>query len=360
MRRMDTLTSLNWMKEHNLTDLAKEASQQLRKIFFPCLGIQNEKILIIGDIGSRGKYVSPVLAGGYYYAAESLNLNAKLILQESKVRGTEADIEVQDAIAELREKNVIVTILSDKLGGLGKLGKSFRKFCYSKKHRFVSAPSLGRLDTSRVFDILKAIDINYKPLQAQHAEIKKQLDEASELHATTSAGTDLLFNIEGAEAVASDGNYVLPGKGGNLPAGEVFIPPNGKKVEGKVVIDVSSRTIKGTCLVKDPVTLTIKNGSIVNIEGKEEAQELEQTLKWAATKAKYPYNLRRISEFGIGLNPNASVIGATIVDEKTKGTAHIAIGSNYWFGGDIYAFIHLDQIFNKPEIRLDGKLLKID
>src|SRR3989344_3071098 len=357
---MDTLASLNWLKETKLVDLAKETSQPLKRIFLPCLGIQNEKILIIGDTGSAGKYVSPVLSGAYYYAAESLNLNTKLILQESKARGTEADEEVQNAIAELREGNVIFTILSDKLGSLGKLGKSFRHLCKTKKHRFVSAPSLGRLDTDKISAILRAIDINYKPLQVQHAEIKKQLDEAKELHVTTDAGTDLYFNIDGMESIASDGNYALPGKGGNLPAGEVYTPPNGKKVEGKVVIDVSSRTIGGTRLIKHPVTLFIENGSIVNIEGKDEAKELQETLEWAAERAKQPGNVRRISEFGIGMNPNASVIGATIVDEKTKGTAHIAIGSNYWFGGDIYAFIHLDQIFNKPAIKLDGKLLKID
>ena len=48
-----------------------------------------------------------------------------------------------------------------------------------------------------------------------------------------------------------------------------------------------------------------------------------------------------------------------IVDDKTLGTAHIGIGSNYWFGGSIYAIIHLDQVFKNPAIYLDGKLLKI-
>lgn len=69
--------------------------------------------------------------------------------------------------------------------------------------------------------------------------------------------------------------------------------------------------------------------------------------------------MRRICELGIGLNPNASIIGAMIVDDKTLGTAHIGIGSNYWFGGNIYAIIHLDQVFKNPTIYFDGELLKI-
>ena len=94
-------------------------------------------------------------------------------------------------------------------------------------------------------------------------------------------------------------------------------------------------------------------------KGHEEAKQLEATLKWAASVAKNPGNVRRICELGIGLNPNAHIIGAMIVDDKTLGTAHIGIGSNYWFGGNIYAIIHLDQVFKNPTVYLDGKILKI-
>ena len=112
-------------------------------------------------------------------------------------------------------------------------------------------------------------------------------------------------------------------------------------------------------LIKKPIELTIKDGEITEIKGGEEAKQLENTLKWAASVAKNPGNVRRICELGIGLNPKASIIGAMIVDDKTLGTAHIGIGSNYWFGGNIYAIIHLDQVFKNPKIYLDGELLKI-
>ena len=59
------------------------------------------------------------------------------------------------------------------------------------------------------------------------------------------------------------------------------------------------------------------------------------------------------------MNPKAKIIGAMIIDDKTLGTAHIGIGSNYWFGGNIYAIIHLDQVFRNPKIYLDGKVLKV-
>ena len=356
---METLESLKWLKEHNLYELASKVSLSLKKVFTPCLAVKDEKVLIVGDIGYENRNVAALLSGSYYLAAEQLNLDAKLILQNVKARGDISDDDVVKGLSDLKTGNIIILNMSDKLGNIKELGKSFRRWVAKKNHRFVSAMSLGDLATSNVDLILKAIDVNYKPLQTQHEEIRQRLENAKEVHITTPAGTDLYYNKGGIKAIAADGNYTMQGTGGNLPAGEVYAPPNGKKIEGKVVIDGSSRTHEHTILIRDPIELTIEDGDIVEIKGKEEARQLENTLKWAASVAKNPGNVRRVCELGIGLNPKAQIVGAMIVDDKTLGTAHIGIGSNYWFGGNIYAIIHLDQVFKNPTIYLDGELLKI-
>ncbi len=356
---METIESLKWIREHNLYELASNTAIFLKKVFTPCLAVKDEKLLIIGDVGYENRNVAGILSTAYYLAAKQLNLDAKLILQNVKSRGDISDDFVINDLVELKEGNIIILNMSDKLGSIQQLGKSFRRWNAKKKHRFISAMSLGDLPTSNIDLILKAMDINYKPLQTQHEEIRQKLKCAKEVHITTQAGTDLHYNKEGINAISADGNYTLPGTGGNLPAGEVYAPPNGKNVEGKVVIDGSSRTHEHTNLIKNPIELTIEEGVITNIKGKEEAKQLEDTLKWAASVAKNPGNVRRICELGIGLNPKAQIIGAMIVDDKTLGTAHIGIGSNYWFGGNIYAIIHLDQVFKKPTIYLDGEKLEI-
>lgn len=356
---METVESLKWLKEHNYYDLASKVAFSLKKVFTPCLAVNNEKVLIVGDIGYENRNVAAVLSGAYYLAAEQLKLDVKLILQNVKSRGDASDEDVVKALSELKTGNIIILNMSDKLGNIQELGKSFRRWVAKKNHRFISAMSLGDLATSNIDLILKAIDVNYKPLQTQHEEIRQRLEKAKEVHITTPAGTDLYYNKQGIRAIAADGNYTAPGKGGNLPAGEVYAPPNGKRIEGKVIIDGSSRTHEHTILIRKPIELTIEDGNIVEIKGGEEAKQLENTLKWAASVAKNPGNVRRICELGIGLNPKASIIGAMIVDDKTLGTAHIGIGSNYWFGGNIYAIIHLDQVFKNPMIYLDGELLKI-
>lgn len=356
---METLESLKWIKQHNLYDLASRASISLKKVFAPCLAAKHEKVLIIGDVGYENRNAATVLSGAYYLAAEQLKLDAKLILQEVKSRGDISDGDVVRSLSELKTGNIIILNMSDKLGNIQELGKSFRRWVAKKQHRFVSAMSLGDLATSNIDLILQAIDVNYKPLQTKHEEIRQKIEKAKEVHITTPAGTDLHYNKSGINAIAADGNYTMPGTGGNLPAGEVYAPPNGKGIEGNVIIDGSSRTHEHTILIKNPIELIIKDGNIVEIRGKEEAKQLENTLKWAASVAKNPGNVRRICELGIGLNPKAQIIGAMIVDDKALGTAHVGIGSNYWFGGNIYAIIHLDQVFKNPTIYLDGELLKI-
>lgn len=356
---MGTLESLKWLKDHNLYDLAYRTSIALKKVFTPCFAVKDEKVLIIGDIGYENRNAAAVMSGAYYLAAEQLRLDAKLIFQNVKSRGDVSDEDVIHALSDLKSGNIIILNMSDKLGNIKELGKSFRRWVAKRNHRFVSAMSLGDLATSNIELILNAIDVNYKPFQVQHEEIRQRLEKAKEVRVTTPAGTDLIYNKAGIKAIAADGNYTIHGTGGNLPAGEVYSPPNGKRIEGKVVIDGSSRTHEHTILIKKPIELEIKDGEIVDIKGGEEAKRLEATLKWAASVAKNPGNVRRVCELGIGLNPKASIIGAMIIDDKTLGTAHIGIGSNYWFGGNIYAIIHLDQVFKNPTIYLDDEKLTI-
>jgi len=356
---METLEALKWLKGNDLYSSARNISLNLKKIFTPCLGVTDEQVLIIGDRGYKNKQIASILAGSYYLAAEELNLNAKLLIQDVKSRGSIADSDVIASLHGLKEGSIILVSMSDKLGSIDDLGKSFRKMCKKKKYRFVSALSLGDLQTGKLNHVVDSIDTNYRAIQSKHEQLKNFLDNKKELHVQTKLGTDITIGIDGMPRNSANGNYTEPGTGGNLPAGEIYMPPNGKKVNGSVVIDASSRNHKHTTLIKKPIKLTIEDGSITQIEGDDEALQLKKTLEWAEGVAKYPGSVRRIGEIGIGLNPKAKVIGSTLVDEKALGTAHVGIGSNYWFGGSVYAIIHLDQIFHNPIIKADGEEFKL-
>jgi len=299
-----------------------------------------------------------MLAWGYYIAAKKRKLDVDILFQNVKKGFMRADEHVATALKELPVGSIIILSVSNKLGRIG-LSKSFRGFCNERKHRFISSTGLGDANNSHFDIFMEAISVNYSRMAKRGLEIKKKLDKAKEIRVKTDVGTDLRFNVEGMTAIANVGNYYSDINGGNMPAGEVYIPPKGYySVNGVLVVDGSMKSIDGAFLLDAPLKLFIEEGRIVKIEGKY-AELLEKTFCQHENRAKYPYRVRHIGELGIGINPGAVLIGSTIIDEKVLGTAHVGIGSNYWFGGDIKTIFHGDQIFKNPRIFVDGVKLDI-
>lgn len=343
------------LKKNKILEHSYRNAKHYKNVYKHCLGLDNENILIIGDHGFKNRNLSSMLTHMNYVASQDEGFDAKVIFQKPKNRVTEVDKPVLDALKNLPKNSVIFTNISHRLGTLDGLGKSFRKFCKQRGHRFISSTSLGAIHNNNHRSFMRALDVDYKKLSKRHWKLKKKLDNASEAHITTKAGTDMFFDLQGMDGRVADSIYREPGTGGNLPAGEAYIAPANKGVFGKAVIDVSAKTMNGTVMVNQPISMYIENGDVKKIKGGYEARKLQKSIDWAHKTANTTWGLKRIGELGIGLNDRARPIGATLIDEKVLGTAHIAIGSNYWFGGSVRAKIHLDQVFNKPTIKLDGK-----
>jgi aminopeptidase len=328
------------------------------KVIKSCLKIKDQFVLIISDAGVPGKQLAPMLAQGYYLAAKKRKLGVEIMFQSVKKGFMHADEHVTTALNNLPEGSVIILSVSNKLGRIG-LSKSFRRFCNERKHRFISSTGVGDANDTHFEMFMEAININYSRMAKKGLAIKKKLDKAKEVRVKTKAGTDLKFNVEGMKAIANVGNYYSEINGGNMPAGEVYIPPKGYYgVSGVLVVDGSMKSIEGAFLLDEPLKLFVEEGRIVKIEGKY-SELLEKTFLQYENRAKYPYRVRHIGELGIGINPGAVLIGSTIMDEKVLGTAHVGIGSNYWFGGDIKTIFHGDQIFKNPRIFVDGVQLDL-
>ncbi|MBW2995348.1 aminopeptidase [Candidatus Woesearchaeota archaeon] len=356
---MEYTDLMQFLEKENLFDYVKDNSFYFQNIIKNCLGTTEGDILIISDLGKNNCRASILTAASYYNAAKRLGLTPKLVLQDIKMKGERAGQEVIDALANLDHKTTIIIATSGYLGSTHEVTKAFRKFCKKFKHKFVSTTGLLELPTRKFTRLIECMNIDYKEMKKRAKTIKNVLNNGKTLRIQTMAGTDVVAGIEGMKAVMNIGLYLKPGQGGNLPAGEVYIPPEPGTVNGKVVIDGSLRHNKGTALLKKPVTFTIENGTVVDIEETPQSKNLINTLEEAEKRAKYPENVRKVSEFGFGINPRASIIGPNLINEKTLGTAHIALGSNAWFGGTIYSIIHLDQVFRKPKIIVDDKLLII-
>jgi hypothetical protein len=346
------------LKKKGMHRVVQEYYPFFTKVFKGCLKADHEDILIIADHGFFNRMLSPTVGACYYFAAKEIGLNVKLVLQQPKNIGDKADQGILKALSKHAKKNIVMVNVSNKLGSLKPLTPSFRGLMKEKQYKFTSLSGLGSLDNSHLKTIIQNIDINYGKLQSRCKRIKKIFDKGNGLFVTTKAGTDLFMDIRGKTSIANDGNYALPGMGGNMPCGEVYLPPNSTNAQGTIVIDGSIRHRKGTELIHNrPVTLTVRGSKITRVEGGVAADLLEQSLAWAEQNTKWPERVRTLAEFSVGLNPHARILGHTFIDEKTEGTSHIAIGSNKWFGGDVKTNIHVDHVFRSPTVKVDKTVI---
>lgn len=353
--------SFTWLENNGYFDFKKDTLRMFKRILKQTIKPKHEEMLVLGDTGHENFRLSTKLSAYYFLASEKMGVDSKVLLQTPKEKGESTNPEIINALAAHKTENIVIANLSNKFGSLKDLGSSFRSFCKQQDHRFISTTSLGFITNDMEDLFIRTLNIDYKSLAKKHAKLKEIFDEGESARVTTEAGTDLKVGIKGVTSISADGLYNKPGTGGNLPSGEVYLPPAKKQVDGKIVIDGSSRNIDRTELIQKPFTISVKNGEIFKIEGEGSgAQNLLNSIKWAKQTAKHDWGVKRIGELGIGLNPNAKLIGSTIIDEKVLGTAHIAVGSNHWFGGTIYSIIHLDQVFKNPILEVDGNEININ
>ena len=355
---MDEKELMQFLIKKDLFDTVKNNAYYFKRIFKQCFNAsENDSIVLVSDLGEDERNVAAMVAGAYCMAAKSLGIEISVLLQSSSSTNV-TDEKVANGLLNLQKGGIAMMALTNKLGTLGGKEKSYRTLAKSKGHRFASSTSLGGLTNDKFADFVKAIDIDYFSLQRRMQLVKEKLDAGNEVNVTTPAGTDIRLKIKHQKAISVAGEYINNGNGGNIPVGEVYMPPDKKDVEGMIVIDGSMRDHQMTRIISSPIRMTVKDGAVTDIEGGEEAKLLEQSLQRAESMSKYSWGVRRIGEFGIGMNPGARIIGSTLIDEKTLGTCHFALGSNYWFGGTIKAIIHYDQVLKNPTIKVDDEVLK--
>jgi hypothetical protein len=356
---MTPVEFVKWLKEKGLFSTVESHHHIFERIYRQCLAVQREHVLIIGDAGYERRRASALMLGCYLLAAKRLGLKYQLVIQEPKALHATADDSLVQSLLDIPDRSVLVVAISGKLGSLKVLGKSFRKYVRNHNHRFASTMSIGDLPTHKYPMLMKSLDIDYDELCRKGRALKAIMDRAAEIRVTAPGGTDLRFDVRRMAAVPNTGRYTEPRSGGNIPAGEVYIAPRKRGVWGRAVIDVSSKVKGSTTMIRKPIRMRIEEGKVTELKGGEEAELLKDTLRQAERRAKYPWGIRRIGELGIGLNSKASIAGPTLINEKVLGTAHIALGSNVWFGGSIFAITHYDQVFKDATVYADKRRIDI-
>lgn len=325
---------------------------------------KDEKVLIVTNPGTDVLAISQSL----YAAALEAGGRPTIMIQPVKAQMDYAEEAVIAAFES--QPDVVISISAEKLGK-DRSGMQTPYEWDGVSYDHVFHYQLHGAKTLRAFwspsatvEMFKAtVPIDYRELRSRCETLKGIIDDAVEVRVTNPKGTDIRLGVRGREAKLDDGDYSLPGSGGNLPAGEVFISPELGTANGGIVFDGSISNAAGDIIIHTPIRCRVESGYVTDIQGAEEAMTLASTLEAAAANAlamgkegrlprekaaEYAKNARNIGELGIGLNPRAKVVGNMLEDEKAFRTCHFAIGHNY--DEDAPALIHLDGLVSEPTI----------
>jgi leucyl aminopeptidase (aminopeptidase T) len=222
---------------------------------------------------------------------------------------------------------------------------------YSTSHTrfrdFLTRVCGARYASMPLFDVSMlegSMDVDWKALAKRTNAIAKIVGTAEILEVRTPNGTHISFSKKGRKVLPDTGILTRGGSFGNLPAGEVFLAPLEGTAGGKLILQWAP-----TRELRSPITLTVKNGSVIRVEGDE---------PYAATlRAKLDERTenRNIAELGIGTNDRAKRPDNILESEKILGTVHIALGDNSSFGGTVKTPFHQDFVFFRPTVVLIDK-----
>lgn len=341
-----------------MTKLIEAAKVAMRDV----VGLrENEEVLIITNFEGD---VFPV-ARAIFDVTREMSGRPMMAIQEMKTTYNYAERLVLETIKA--EPDVIVSLSANKMGkdphGLmvGYVGRDGKRYDHifdkliegDKKIRGFWSP------TTTVDMFERCVALDYGEMQATAARIKKALERAGEIHVTSPAGTDAYISVKGRKPMLDDGNFRLPGLGGNLPAGEVFISPTIAGVSGTIVFDGTVDLVPDAIIPEKPVKVTLKDGYVYKVTGGTVARSLLKVIEKGEAMAREKglkdeeHNARHIGELGIGINYKAKMTGNLLEDEKVGKTVHFAIGSNY--DNDANAMIHQDCLVLKPSLWVDSR-----
>jgi leucyl aminopeptidase (aminopeptidase T) len=206
--------------------------------------------------------------------------------------------------------------------------------------------------------MLEGMRADFQRVDRLSQKVVEMVRKASKIRAKTTAGTDLVADLNPNYKWLKTSGIISPEKWGNLPGGEIFTTPG--EVNGTFVIDGvvgDYLCAKFGDLKENPLTIHMKGNRLT--EAHSANRELEDDF-WKYTHT--DENSDRVGEFAIGTNIDLkNVIGQILQDEKYPGI-HIAFGNPYGAhtGAEWDSTTHIDVVGRKFNIWVDDQQIMQD
>ncbi len=201
------------------------------------------------------------------------------------------------------------------------------------------------------------------PDPALEAKVKlgmKKLRGAKTMHVTSTAGSDLRINTEGAPVGGVWGYAAKPGQIAHWPGGLCLCFPKAGTVAGTLVLAPGDANLTFKRYVERPITLRIADDYVIAIEG----DGLDAELMRSYIAAWGERDAYAVSHVGWGMNPSARWEALAFYDKAdTNGTELRAFAGNFLYSTGAnetagrHTLGHFDLPMRNCTIALDGETI---
>jgi leucyl aminopeptidase (aminopeptidase T) len=178
--------------------------------------------------------------------------------------------------------------------------------------------------------------------------IGEAFKQGRDVHLTSEFGTDLRLVVGDLGIIAMDGRCDRPGQMQFYVPGLVNAGVTHGTANGRVMFDASLAPLPGP--VSGLVTLTMRDGFVTEIAGGPAADNWRRLAD--SFEDPMVYN---VSEFGLGANRRARLLGKVVEEEAAYGVAHVGFGTDIAFGGALRAAWHVDGCLTRATVDVGGR-----
>ncbi len=220
-----------------------------------CKVARHETVAVIAELGQKDEYVAAAVAAARQLGASALVLHASSLSNPMLPPYASDGREVPALLAAAGECDLVVDVT---VGGLIHSDVRTRITGNGKRMLFVAEPN----------DVLERL-MGDATLRERIEVGGRRLKAGNVLHVTSDGGTDLTADISGADLpVTHQWGYVdEPGRWDHWPSGFVACFPNDRSAEGTIVLQPGDALIPWQRYVREPVTITVEKGFMVDIAG---------------------------------------------------------------------------------------------
>jgi leucyl aminopeptidase (aminopeptidase T) len=208
--------------------------------------------------------------------------------------------------------------------------------------------SLSALDAMLVSALAASLD----ELRGEIERVLAKVGGGREITVTTGGEHKLHLKLGNRRWLEDDG-YISPEdreRGAivsNLPAGSIYTTVLETETEGSIAIPKAGPG--------EGVVLGFRGGRVEEIRAQRGEQELRGLFDGHTGEP------RRVSHFGIGLNPYLSQpLGWIIVDEHIHGNLFLALGENRYMGGENVSSLNIDFVIPGATVEVEGSVVVRD